>query len=389
VRHKTEWALLGGLVALRLGMLIFMLGRLPDEPSGHWLANDAVRYMAIAATPGAPYLDHEVEVPPVELFLLEILPSGSSAGMAEAVGWTQIACDIVIVVALSLGWDRRAGIAYLLVSMPLVPFVYFRLDLLSVALAVSGMALIARRASVTGGAILGVAVMAKLWPVVLAPALFAKRSWSALIAWTAVTVAAMVAWIGWTGAEGPRQVTSFRGASGWQIESGVGAILLRFSRLPIVWEGDANRVGTAAWPTRVGLGLLLLAGLAVLAFLGRRRTADSTGVVGLAGVALLLLLAPIMSWQYLIWLTPWAALAWIEGDREATWVALACVALTTPLVYLGVELTERQVAATTILLGRNLALISLVVVCFVTLAGRSRISGDWETDRDESQPTGV
>lgn len=389
MRHKTEWALIGGLVALRLGMLVFMLGRLPDEPSGHWLANDAVRYTAIAATPGTPYLDHEVEVPPAELFLLEILPAGSSSGMAEAAAWSQFACDVVVLLALSLGWGRRAGIAYLLVSMPLVPFVYFRLDLLSVALAASGMALIARRASVTGGAALGVAVMAKLWPVVLAPALFAKRSWSALIAWAAVTVASLIAWVGWAGVEGPRQVTSFRGASGWQIESGVGAILLRFSRLPIVWEGDANRVGTAALPTRAGFGLLLLAGLTVLAILGRRRNAESTGVMGLGGVALLLLLAPIMSWQYLIWLTPWAALAWMEGDRAATWVAVASVALTTPLVFLGVELTERQVPATTILLARNLALITLVVVCFVTLAGRSRISGDWETDRDESQPAGL
>lgn len=259
--------------------------------------------------------------------------------------------------------------------MPLIPFVYFRLDLLSVALAVSGMALVARKSPVAGGAALGIAVMTKIWPVVLAPALFARRSWSALVAWAAVTAAALAAWVGWVGLEGPRQVTSFRGANGWQIESGVGAVLLRFSRLPIVWEGDANRVGTAAQSARFGLLLALLVGLAAIVFIGRRGKADRTGAMGLAGVALLLLLAPIMSWQYLMWLAPWAAIAWVQRDRATVWVATACMVLTTPLILLGVELTERQVAATTILLARNLALVALVVVSFSTLVRHSRISG--------------
>jgi len=128
----------------------------------------------------------------------------------------------------------------------------------------------------------------------------------------------------------------------------------------------------------------------VTVLIGRRRSADRTGAIGLAGVGMLLLLAPILSWQYLLWLTPWAALAWIERDRAAALVATACVLLTTPLVFLGVELTERQSLATAVLLARNLALVGLVVVSFAAIAGhsgRSRYSGGWETDVDEPEPT--
>jgi hypothetical protein len=197
----------------------------------------------------------------------------------------------------------------------------------------------------------------------------------------------LAGWIGWVGIEGPRQVASFRGANGWQIESGIGAMLLRFSDMRVVWDADANRIGTAATPTRALLSILLLGGLAALTLLARHRTHDVTGVVSLAAVALLLLLAPILSWQYLIWLSPWAALAWVQGERTAAAAATVAIVLTTPLIFLGVELTERQAAATWILLARNAALVALVAVCFAALS--RRIPERWETDSDEPEPTGV
>lgn len=391
MRDKLAWVLIAGLVALRLGLLIFMLGRLPEDPSGHWLANDAVRYRTIAATPGTPYVDHDVEVPPVEWIALEAVAAPDAAGTAKAVGWFMFASDMVVVVALVFGWKRNAALAYLLIAMPLVPFIYFRLDLLSVAVTVAGMALVTKKAPVAGGIALGVAVMTKFWPVVLAPVLVAKRTWKALIVWAAATAASLAAWIAWVGVEGPRQVASFRGASGWQIESGVGSILLRFSKMAVLWDADANRIGTVSPLSRAILSVLLVAGLATASYLAAgchdAGVTGVTGVTALAGVALLLLLAPILSWQYLIWLAPWAALAWIQGDRSAAVAATVGIAFTAPLVFLGVELTERQAAATWILLARNSALGALVITCFVSLARRN--SKRWETGSDEPEPTGV
>ena len=386
MKDKATW-LITGLIAWRVLSLAFMISRLPDDPYGHWLANDSARYGAIAQIPATPYADYSVEVPPAGWLFLEGVARGSNLEVAVAVAVAMLALDAIVVAALWSGWGRTTAAAYLLISLPLVPFIYFRLDLLSVAIAVAGMALVARKAAAAGGVVLGLAVMTKFWPVVLAPALITKRSWRALTTWAAATAIMFLGWIAWVGIEGPRQVASFRGANGWQIESGVGALLLRFSDMPVVWDADANRIGTAATPTRALLSIMLLAGLAALTLLARHRTHDATGVVSLAAVALLLLLAPILSWQYLIWLAPWAALAGVQGESAAAAAATAAIALSTLLIFLGVELTERQAAATWILLTRNAALVALVALCFAALS--RRIPGRWETDSDEPEPTGV
>lgn len=383
--RRVGW-LVVALIGLRLAALIFMLGRLPADPAGHWLANDAVRFHAIGTAPGTPYRDFPVEVPPAGLALMKSVAGSDPAGTAVRLAWTQFALDVAVFAAMWFGWGSRAGATYLVVGLPLVPFIYFRADLLSVALAVLGLALIRKRAEIAGGGVLGLAVLSKFWPLVLAAVLAAERRWKALAAFGTAIAAAFAAWVAWVGVEGPRQVATFRGSQGWQIESTVGSLLLRFTDRPIMWEGDANRIGTGPPAARLATGVVLVAGLVVVALLGRRRGNEVTGVAALASVSMLLLLAPILSWQYVVWLTPWVALAWIQGERVAAIVAIAATALTTPLIFLGVELTERSQPAMAVLLARNLVLCALVALCFVRLAGHS--GERWETGSHEPEQAG-
>lgn len=51
-----------------------------------------------------------------------------------------VACDALVVVAATT-WGVRAAIAYLTLSTPVMPFVYFRTVLLPVTLLVAGLAL--------------------------------------------------------------------------------------------------------------------------------------------------------------------------------------------------------------------------------------------------------
>jgi hypothetical protein len=285
---------------------------------------------------------------------------------------------------MTWAWGARSAVAYLLISLPLVPFIFFRLDLLSVALAIGAMALVSKGAPLAGGLVLSGAVFTKFWPAVLAIGLAAQRRWRALVAFGAATGVGLVVWTGLAGADALRQVATFRGSRGWQIESAVGSVLLRFSDRPVVWEGDANRIGTAAG-ARPALTLALIAGLVAIGLLAHRRGVGDVGVVSLASVTLLLLAAPILSWQYLIWLAPWAALAWIEGERVPALVTATAIALTAPLIPLGVELTERRPLATNLLMLRNLTLVALLIVCAAALSLRN--SPRWETGSGEPQPT--
>src|SRR5207244_4328811 len=144
-------------------------------------------------------------------------------------------------------------------------------DLLSVALAVGGLALVRRRHGTVGGGLLGLACFAKIWPLVFAPAFVARRSWRALTAFGAVGVAGTAAWVRWAGADGPVQVLTYRGARGWQIESTVGAVLHVLAGPEAQIEEGAARIGAVPDWARFGLPALGLVGVVVVWWLVRRR----------------------------------------------------------------------------------------------------------------------
>jgi hypothetical protein len=257
------------------------------------------------------------------------------------------------------------------------PFLYLRLDLLSVALAVGGLALVRRRRPALGGAALALACFAKVWPVLLAPSLLVRRSWRALAAFAAVGVAGMTAWVAWAGTDGPIQVVSMRGATSWEIESSVGAVVRTVTgHHPHVQRG-AWRAGIMPGWASPTLGVLLFVAVVATWVLAARRRPHGTGVLdgtaAMAAIGSFLIFSPLLSPQYLLWLVPFAAVVAARGDWAIGRLTLVVVALSVLDFNLIQELVHTNAwAPQAIVLARNFLLVVLVGMCLARLIRGSR-----------------
>ncbi len=365
-------AVIVSLIVVRGVLLAVTVSRVPEDPSGHYVASDALRYTEIGTAPGTAYRDFPVEVPPVEYAELRLVATDDPRETVVRNAWLQFLLDIAVAGALILGWGRSAALAYLLIGLPLAPFLGFRLDLLSVALAVLGVALVRKRLNAPGGAVLAVAVLTKFWPVTLATLLPRRGRWGALAWTTGAAAAGLLAWALWAGLDGPMQVATFRGATGWQLESTPGTLLLAGTDLPVIFEAGANRIGTVTLLGRLALELALIAALVLIALRVRSRTDDVDGLAALAAVGALLVFAPILSWQYVAWLLPWMGVIAVERRWVTVALSGAVVGLTAALLFQGVPLTERGPPAVGLLVARNIALTATVAAAIAGLLRRPR-----------------
>ena len=374
-------AIILALVVVRAVWLATLLAHLPEDVGGHYVASDALRYTDIAFEPGRPYRDRAVEIPPVEVLELEALADPDPHATTVRLAWLQFVLDVAIAAGVIVGWGTAAGIGYLLIGLPLAPFLAFRLDLLSVALAVWGLAVIRHRRDRLGGVLLAVAVLAKMWPAVLIVPLVAAKRWRALVWGASALAIGVVAWVAYGGVDGPMQVATLREATGWQIESVFGSLLLVSTTMPVIYEQGANRIGEMVLWLRVSFQLVLVAALAGAAVLARRvlnaaRGEDPSGEVmalsSLAAVSALLATAPILSWQYIAWLVPWIGIIAARRRWLLTVIGILVVGFTASLLFQGVPLTERSGFAVGLVLARDAALIALAVGSLVALARDGR-----------------
>lgn len=362
------------LVALRVIAVVLLLQRLPLDVAGHYVGTDSIRFHEIAVLPGTPYRDFEVEVPPVEYGALKVLNADTARATAVNVAWSQLAFDLIVAAALMLGWGEKAGYTYLLIGFSMVPYLYFRLDLLSIALAVTALALARRGRQRAGGIALALGVLTKAWPLVLVPVLALERRTRALVWATGTLVLGFAAWVAWTGWAGPVQVGTFRGSHGWQIESIVGSLLLALSVHPVVYEGGANRIGAVTNWARVWLVAAFASMLGVTTSIAAVNRPRRDGLLALTAVALLLVFSPILSWQYVGWLLPWAAIALADREWAAGSLAIVVAILSTLLIFQGIPLTMRSEFAENLLLVRNALLIALAGFGMWRLAHRRRLA---------------
>ncbi len=289
------------------------------------LPGDVRRYHRIATRAGTPYRDFEVEYPPLTLAAIEALDGPDVRQSTVNVMWSQLVVDLLIAAVLAWGWGRRAAIAYLVLGLAFLwyPFLYLRLDLLSVLLAVLALALVRRGRRATGAVALAVACFAKLWPVVLAPRLIVdgtrRARLAAVGAFAAIGALGLAGWLAVAGTDGPEQVLTFRGADGWQIESTLGSLVHTFGQGQARMEQGAMRVGVVPDVARVGLPLLGFALVGLVWWLAARTRRDDAvvldGLAPLAAVTATLVTATILSPQYVSWLLPFAAIAWVGGER--------------------------------------------------------------------------
>ncbi len=307
------------LVAVRILLLVLTLQADHSRPVTD---DDVLRFDQIATTHGTPYRDFQVEYMPVELVTIRAIAGDGAAATATRLALISFVCDMATAWALWFGWGRGAASYYLLLGLPLQTFILYRIDPLVVALAAWSMALAKRDKDGAAGVFLALAVLTKLWPLVMLPWFIRERRIKTLITSGVLAGAGFVAWVAVGGIRAPWQVVSFRGAPGWEVESLIGnlAWIVKSARLHL--EAGAARVGVA--PTWAKALLLAAVVVAVTWIWARRRSdVEPAGAPALAAVTALLVLSPLFSVQYTAWLVPWAAVAALGMRRERTMAGLA------------------------------------------------------------------
>ncbi len=395
------------LVAVRVLAVVLILRDSADHPLSI-LGGDARRYMEILSAPGTPYRDFPVEYPPLTLAFTWLIQGSDLFATQVRLAISQILVELAIAATLAWAWGRRVALAFLILGTPMViyPFPYFRVDLLSVLGAVLAMALVRKHKPAWGGAALGLATFAKVWPAALAPWLILAQawqrrgSWRALAGLGAVLAAGSLAWVAWAGIDGPTQVLSFRGANGWQIESVVGIFVHMADPAATAVEEGAWRTA-AAVPDALRIALPTLAvaaslGAWAMAELGRRRGSERTGTLldgwaPLATVLSLLVFSSIISPQYLVWLTPFVAIVVVGAgkgrSRGSGWLVaglfMAAGALSAIELAFIHRLTSGEPWAMWVVVARNALLVGMLAICFVQLARAA-----WPPSRQVARPVG-
>ena len=386
------------LVAVRVLALVVLLATGPDA-EGSTVGGDARRYDQIATAAGVPYADVAIEYPPGSYLVVEAVHGDTLYATQVRLGLSQLACDLAAAAVLWWSFGRRVGVAYLLLGLPFIafPFLYLRLDLVSVALAAAGLAVLHRRRDTTGdlvgGALLALGAVAKLWPAALIPLLVVERRWRALAACLAVGAAAGLAWVGVGRVDGVVQVLSFRGADGWQVESLTGIVVHVADPARIHVDGGAWRTGSMPPGARSALTVLSLATIGLAWWwAGRRRAAGDDriglryGVAPAAATLALLVWAPIISPQYVLWLLPAAAVAVARGDRVLGWLTVAAGVGSTYSLATIVAQIDGAWWSTLAIVVRNAVLVAALAHALLVLAGHGGLGGLWRRLAPRSAP---
>jgi glycosyl transferase family 87 len=342
------------LLALRVLVLASVIAGVPDLPSPV-----AHRFHELANTSGVPYRDFAVEYPIGEIGLIEIVGLSTPEIARIVLGSLAFAADLLAFGSLLFGWGREVASRYLVLGAPLLIFMYRRIDLVVVATTALALALSQRERVRPAGAWLSVGTLVKLWPAVLAPIMIMRRQIRGLRAFVIVTVVGLLGWIAVAGGFGGiRQVVSFRGANGWEVESVVGAVVWAATG-EHRFEQGANRTGVVpGWARAISVALLAGA-LAGVWWRARRTRLDLAGAPSLAAVASLLTLSPLLSPHFVSWLLPMSAIAASE-ERRWSWLAAIPLWITAGIVgswYLQLQLGPGWTQA--LLIARNVALIAI------------------------------
>ncbi len=292
---------------------------------------DVERFQAIAQAEGRPWVDEPVEYPPGSVALIEAVAIEDVVGTHRVLVLASLAVDALVAAVVARLGGRRAAAGYLVLGTPLVPLGLLRFDLWATLAAVGAVAMLRARRSGAFAVLVTVGALIKVWPALVVATAAALGRWRTVGATAAVGAVAGVAWLAWAGGslDPVAQVLSMRGATGWHIESVPGSLVALATGAEPVLDQNAYRIGTLD-PGIVAAGRVALVALlaGTLALVGRGFPADReaagdrvwwTVVAGVATVAVggLLLTSPLLSPQFLLWLTPWPALIPPGGRRDA------------------------------------------------------------------------
>ena len=365
VRITARWILAAAVVIHAIAFIVSAVRS--SQP-----ASDFDRYYEIASAPGRPYVDYPVEHPIATLLVFRALgrPPGTRATFGLGIVAANLVADAIIVGSLFWGWGIAAAACGAAIVIPVIDLLFNRVDAWPTAAAVLAVAAWRRDRPVALGCALAVGTAFKLWPLVLAPLIVVPwrdrqtRIAVGAFAATAVVLGGAAMWL--AGSKGIMQVLTFRGATGWQIESLVGSIVHLTDPGTLRMESGAWRIGTVNSGASIAM-FLVVAPLCIWSS-SRGARLNRVGAGWLAAVTSLLLLSALLSAQYVIWLAPAAAIAWTDGDRRLLVLTAIAIALTQLLWsdYGSVLAGERF--ALLIVVVRNVVLIALAVSAIQQLA---------------------
>jgi nitroreductase len=336
--------------------------------------DDLDRYWEIAAASGRPYVTYQVEHAPLAPLLFNIVAgaAGDRADFRTAIVWTVAAADLVIALALARGFGPYASAVYLVLTLPLLPLYYKRFDLLPTAAATIGIVAHRWKQPAIAAAFLLVGVGFKLWPLPLTAFVVRSRDGAlrhrGVLALLLAVVALGAGWLVTGGIDGVRQVVTLRSAGGWHVESSIGAIVAFWDHESLRIESDAWRVGQTS-PTMT-VALLVLATLTAFWLAWRGAVHEKRlGATWLASVTALLVLSPVLSPQFMVWLAPAAAVAWVQGARWPSLLAACATALTVLLMRGYDALLAGEPWAISVVVVRNLVLLLTFLAAAAAVLG--------------------
>jgi hypothetical protein len=289
---------------------------------------DFNNYYNIGTRPGRPYKDFPVEFPVGALVTFRTIApiAGNFERFCLILVIINFAADVAIAGLLTWGWGIPAAACYAFVMIPLVDLFFIRMDLWSTAFATLGVAAWyrERRNLAAMGFVAGAAY--KLWPLAFLPLLLVpspRRGRTPSIGTAfAAGIVVLAGWLWVAGPAGLYQVLTFRGATGWEVESTVGAIWMLFDRSSVRIELGAWRIGATSGPISILLFVLGVVPCLWIVWRGARVGRVGAGWAG--GISALLFMSALLSPQFSCWLAPASGVAWVEKDRRtAVLVGLA------------------------------------------------------------------
>jgi hypothetical protein len=324
------------------------------------IAGDPGLYNLIATAileGGIPYLDVPIEHLPGAL-----LPMLFTKGLAVVAGlefetlWPVIMGMVfiaTIAVAEGIPSLRNPGRRYLVMSLPLLPLILFRVEPWLMLWVVASVVLAFRRIWPAQALTTIVASLVKGWPILLfaLPYRLSKRP-LALLAGFATLIALLAIAV----LPGFREGRAFDGI---HTETVIGSIVLVFRGLT---GTDLGLIGTAgATYVDVPLAATLLNALIGVPFLvvsviGVFRTDEPAQLMRALGLAVIgiILASPLFSAQFLYWLVPFVIL--LVAKRQGLYFLASCITLVTVILW-----APFSTSWSIMVLVRNILLVVLAV----------------------------
>jgi uncharacterized membrane protein len=310
-----------------------------------------------------PYRDFAVEYPPGALAVF--IPPAAFADYAAAFAWEMAVVGVMLVaVVAAIRWQAAIYVAF----APLLAgsLILSRFDLWPALLTVAALGALLRERHLLGWGLLGAAVAAKLWPLVLVPLVLvwsyrAGRIRAALAG--LVVVAAVFVPFAIVAPHGLWNSVSGQASRPLQIESLGASFFTVFGHPSVISShGSQNIAGHGALATF--FAFLQFATLVALwiAFARGPATSDRLLRYSAAAVCAFIVFGKVLSPQFLLWLIPLVPL--VRGRRGLLATGLLTLALGLTQAWFPRRYWDYVYAfdGAGAVLARNLALVALLAV---------------------------